>query len=138
MPIRHVFFVLSLIFTAGCGLVVGCGKTSNGPSPTAPNSSGSVSADAPSAPLTPEEKLAARVEAELSKLSAADQAMARAQKICPVSEAPLGSMAGLQKVSLEGGREVFVCCGGCLDALKADPAGYLAKLDGLEEKAPSP
>lgn len=71
----------------------------------------------------------ARIEAELAKLSAADQAAARAQKICPVSGEPLGSMAGLTKVSLEGGREVFVCCGGCIETLKAEPAQYLAKLD---------
>jgi hypothetical protein len=31
------------------------------------------------------------------------------------------------KVSVEG-RDVFICCDGCTDSLKGDPAKYLAKL----------
>lgn len=50
------------------------------------------------------------------------------QKICPVSGKQLGSMGAPSNVRI-GDRDVFVCCAGCTNALKADPQKYLAKLD---------
>ena len=45
------------------------------------------------------------------------------QKVCPVSRQPLGSMG--EPVAVEvGGQTVYVCCAGCINALKADPAKY--------------
>jgi YHS domain-containing protein len=58
--------------------------------------------------------------------SAAEVAIAQ-QKICPVSGKPLGSMGAPPAVRI-GDRDVYVCCAGCTNRLKADPAKYLAKL----------
>jgi len=60
-------------------------------------------------------------------LSQADLAAAEQQAICPVTDAPLGSM-GTPVFTLVGGRKVFLCCRGCESGLLADPETYLAKL----------
>ena len=67
----------------------------------------------------------------LAGLSAEDRAAVLAQKICPVAGEPLGSMGTPIKVTIDG-RDVFVCCKGCIEALEADPAKYLAVLDGAD------
>ncbi len=59
-----------------------------------------------------------------SELQLAAAAIAR-QKICPVSGKPLGSMGDPVAVDVNGQR-VFVCCGGCVNAVKSDPAKYAA------------
>ena len=58
----------------------------------------------------------------LSEMQLAEVAIAR-QKICPVSGKPLGSMGQPVVVDVDGG-QVYVCCAGCADAVKADPAKY--------------
>jgi membrane fusion protein, copper/silver efflux system len=50
------------------------------------------------------------------------------QKICPVTMAKLGSMGDPVPVQLAD-RRIWLCCAGCLDKLKAEPAKYLARLD---------
>lgn len=60
-------------------------------------------------------------------LSEADCALAEKQKVCPVSDAPLGSMGKPYKVTVNG-QEVMLCCKGCEAKIKADPEKYLAKL----------
>ena len=62
----------------------------------------------------------ASVPASESQLAAA--AITR-QKTCPVSGKPLGSMGQPVAVDINGG-QVYVCCAGCADAVKADPAKY--------------
>ncbi|WP_286178455.1 hypothetical protein [Stieleria mannarensis] len=64
----------------------------------------------------------ATVPASEAQLAAA--AIAR-QKICPVSGKLLGSMGDPVAIDVTGER-VFVCCAGCVDAVKASPAKYLA------------
>ncbi|WP_231743965.1 hypothetical protein [Stieleria neptunia] len=59
-----------------------------------------------------------------SEIQLAAAAIAR-QKICPVSGKPLGSMGDPVAVDVNGQR-VFVCCGGCVNAVKSDPAKYAA------------
>jgi len=59
-----------------------------------------------------------------SKLQAAAAAIAR-QKICPVSGKPLGSMGDPVAVDANG-QTVYVCCAGCVDAVRANPAKYAA------------
>jgi Cu(I)/Ag(I) efflux system membrane fusion protein len=49
------------------------------------------------------------------------------QKVCPVTNAKLGSMGEPVPVEVEGKR-VWTCCDGCPPKLKADPKKYLAKL----------
>ena len=49
------------------------------------------------------------------------------QKVCPVTEAKLGSMG--EPIAVEvAGRKVWLCCTGCPPKLKSDTAKYLAKL----------
>ncbi len=62
-----------------------------------------------------------------SGLSAEDRELVKKQQICPVTEQPLGSMGEPVRVVVEG-RVVFVCCEGCIPALRKDPAKYLARL----------
>ena len=52
---------------------------------------------------------------------------ALAQKVCPVSDEPLGSMGTPPKVTIDG-QDVFLCCEGCEEELKSNPDEYLAKL----------
>ncbi len=61
-------------------------------------------------------------------LSPEDQALVDVQKICPVTEEPLGSMGMPIKVVV-GDRTVFLCCEGCREELLKTPEEYLAKLD---------
>jgi Cu(I)/Ag(I) efflux system membrane fusion protein len=63
----------------------------------------------------------------LANLSPADRTLAERQKVCPVTDMPLGSMGTPIKVSLSG-RPVFICCEGCREQLLAAPVKYLAKL----------
>jgi len=74
--------------------------------------------------------LAAKIKANLASLSTAEQAIVEKQKICPVSGEPLGEMGPPKKVVVAG-HDVFICCGGCEEALAKEPAKYLAKI-GLE------
>jgi hypothetical protein len=67
------------------------------------------------------------VTAAFASLSEPDRTAALAQKICPVSDEPLGSMGTPLKVTVEG-RDVFLCCEGCKKALEEDPQKFLAKL----------
>ena len=67
------------------------------------------------------------IEKALAKLSPADRAAAERQKTCPVIGELLGSMGRPIKLSVEG-RDVFICCAGCEEDLRDDPAKFLAKL----------
>ncbi len=67
------------------------------------------------------------IEQALAMLSKADQAAARAQKTCPVSDGALGAMGKPYKVTVKG-QDVFLCCQGCEGAITEDPDKYLAKL----------
>jgi hypothetical protein len=54
-------------------------------------------------------------------------------KTCLVSDEPLGSMGEatpyIHRAPGQPDRVLFVCCDGCIDDLKANPAKFLAKLD---------
>ena len=77
--------------------------------------------------------MTSEIEASLASLSPADREQAIKQKICPISEEPLGSMGAPIKVTVAG-HEVFVCCEGCETPLKQDPTTHLAKI-GLKPTA---
>lgn len=57
-----------------------------------------------------------------------------ALKTCVVSDEKLGEM-GDPYVFKHEGREVKLCCEGCLKDFKKDPAKYLKKLDKAEKSA---
>ena len=63
----------------------------------------------------------------LESLSDSDRQIAQLQKICPVTEASLGSM-GVPVSIMVGDRKVFVCCRACEGPLKRDPDKFLARL----------
>jgi len=66
--------------------------------------------------------------AQIEKLSAEDQALALAQKVCPITGEALGSMGMPIKV-MAGEKPVFLCCEGCTEEFEKDPAAALAKLE---------
>lgn len=61
-------------------------------------------------------------------LSAADQLLVKQQCLCPVTEAPLGSMGQPVAVTVRD-RKVFICCKGCEASLLANPEKFLARLN---------
>jgi hypothetical protein len=87
--------------------------------------------DSPASTATPPAPMASEVDTEvraaLAKLSPEDRAAAEAQKTCPVTDELLGSMGTPIKVTIEG-RDVFVCCEGCIDELKNNFGKYADKL----------
>jgi hypothetical protein len=85
----------------------------------------------PAAPPTPaavsEADKAKMIDEAMAKLSPEDRAIAAAQKVCPVSGEPLGSMG--TPIALEiNGRKVFICCDSCRQPMADEPEKYLAKL----------
>ncbi|RIK72256.1 MAG: hypothetical protein DCC67_19515 [Planctomycetota bacterium] len=98
--------------------LVGC--QAEQPQPTA--------ATAPEASAT-ENQPTTEVERELAKLPPEDRAQAAAQKICPVSEQPLGSMGTPIKVTV-GDKSFFICCDGCREDAEKNFAQHSAKLEG--------
>ncbi len=79
--------------------------------------------------------LDASVLADMSKLSLADRTAALAQRTCPVTSDTLGSDGTPIKVQV-GGRDVFVCCEGCIADLQKDPGKYLTALDNRVDGRP--
>jgi len=65
---------------------------------------------------------------DLAALSDEDRQFVLAQKVCPVSEEPLGSMGTPIKVTVNG-RHLFICCKGCEDSAKEKFEEYYAKLE---------
>lgn len=64
----------------------------------------------------------------------ADAAKPYPLKTCIVSGEKLGEM-GKPFIYTHEGREVRLCCKGCLKDFKKDPAKYLKKLDDAEKAA---
>ena len=105
------------------------------PAPDAPAGDAAPKVDAPAvdSPTQDDAPKAAAVSlsedevAEIKKLPAADQPLALAQLVCPVSDENLGSMEKPIKVTAKG-QTFFLCCSGCEKKLKSDPDAVLAKL----------
>lgn len=70
----------------------------------------------------------AKVAEGLAMLSAEDKALAEKQKICPVSDMPLGAKGKPIKLTVKDDQTIFVCCKGCEAPVKGDPDKFLAKL----------
>ncbi|MBX3436991.1 MAG: hypothetical protein KF861_05840 [Planctomycetaceae bacterium] len=126
--VRSTSIRLATLLLASAGVltwVSGCGRQAQQPAPETPqahlhdgheHAHGHGHADAQ------------EIAAELAKLSPEDRALAEKQKVCPVGGEPLGSMGPPIKLVVEG-REVFICCAGCEDAIRDEPEKYLRKLD---------
>jgi hypothetical protein len=99
-------------------IITGCSDVPDPASSQSPSDNRSEAAnDAP-----PE--LKAKIDAALAKLSPADQALAKAQKYCPVQKALLGTMGKPDRIEIQG-QPVFLCCTGCADDARADPTTTL-------------
>jgi hypothetical protein len=80
----------------------------------------------------------AAIEAELARLSPKDRRLATSQKYCVVMpDSRLGSMGPPQKITLNNGQVVFVCCEGCQEEALANPEKVLVQLRALAAKARS-
>ncbi len=66
----------------------------------------------------------AQLAAALESLSPDDRKLVERQEICPVTEAPLGSMGTPIKVDVNG-EPVFICCEGCRKPLLEESQKYL-------------
>lgn len=73
-----------------------------------------------------------KIEAEpakyIGKLEQADATLAKAttdQTVCPVS----GKKIDMSKYVDHEGKRIYVCCDGCVKKVKADPSGYINKLE---------
>lgn len=71
--------------------------------------------------------LTAQQLAEIAKLPADEQTLAKQQVLCPVTKKPLGSMGKPLKVSVDGD-SVFVCCRGCVNAVQRNAASMLEQV----------
>ena len=117
-------FLKSLgVMTIAVLLTVGCKPKDDAD----PDTTDSNATDSDADSNTTSNDADAEIKANLAKLNDADRAIAEKQKLCPVSDKPLGGMGTPYKVSLEG-KDVFLCCDGCEGTLKEDPEKYLAKL----------
>ena len=66
-------------------------------------------------------------ELDFEGLSLEDRKLAKAQKMCPVSDQKLGSMGTPIKI-VHDGKVIFFCCQMCKPRFEKDPEPYLAKL----------
>lgn len=115
LNLRYVLFVsVALLFAATA--FMGCSS----PSTSKPAGGNQVSDDWKAG-------LDEDVVTALTKLSDGERTAALAQRTCPVTDKPLGSMGKPPKVTVDG-RDVFLCCEGCEEELKNDAAKYLAQL----------
>ena len=84
-----------------------------------------------------EKKAAPPTETEVIAKARASYPM----KTCLVSDESLGSMgdavAYVHRESGKPDRVIFMCCEGCIDDFKADPAKFLKKVDEAAKKAPA-
>lgn len=71
----------------------------------------------------------------INQLPPEDAEIALAQKLCPVSDEPLGEMGVPIKVDANG-TPVFVCCAGCKDGVTEDVDAILAKVPQGKPGAP--
>lgn len=71
--------------------------------------------------------------ANLARLSPEDRAIAEAQKVCPVTDEPLGSMGVPIKLDIKD-QPVFLCCKSCEKSAKKDPDKTLQKVAELKAR----
>jgi Cu(I)/Ag(I) efflux system membrane fusion protein len=82
-------------------------------------------------PLTEEQ---VEAEAHLAELAPRDQVLARAQKLCPITGEPLGSMGKPVRVMLNN-QPVFLCCKSCKAKAEKEPAKTQARVKELKAQA---
>jgi hypothetical protein len=86
-------------------------------------------------PAAPRTRVSDTRISALESLPPGDREQARRQGPCPVARKPLGSMGAPVRVEING-RIVFLCCSGCEDKLRSDPARYLAGPSNADANQP--
>ena len=119
MIARHWFAGVTI---AGLVALAGCSGSSSSPSPPTPS------------PKPSANKEQAETAGNLAKLSADDKALAEAQKVCPISGEPLGTMGVPLKLALKG-ETVFLCCPSCKGKAEADPDKTLKAIADAKAKS---
>lgn len=104
---------------------------SGGPSSGGSSASPSHSSHAAGEPLASASGPDAKALANIAKLPEADRALATQQRLCPVTNMPLGSMGMPVKVT-SGSDAAFLCCEGCRGKATADPAGIAKRVRELK------
>lgn len=120
--------LLVLMSMAGLAMLVGCESAEQRSAPPAAQTD---------TPATPASEGSSEVERELAKLSPEDRQLAEAQKVCPVSEQPLGSMGAPIKITKDG-KSLFICCEGCREDAEKNFAELAAKLLPANDAAAVP
>lgn len=77
--------------------------------------------------LADELKQKAKIENNMAKLNSDDRKLAEAQRLCPLTGEPLGSMGVPPKLTLKNG-VIFTCCKGCNKDVEAQPDAMLKKI----------
>lgn len=87
----------------------------------------------PQSPITSSEPQPPAGEAldNINRLGPADRTAALAQRTCPITGVPLGTMGVPVKVTIKG-QAVFLCCAGCTAAATNNPDETLAKVAKLK------
>lgn len=122
-PLMLTFGLLAALVLAGCDS--GVDNTSEAPAPApAPGTE-----TAPIAPATTSTDVVPGAAADASVVPASYPLTT-----CVVSGEALGSMGDPIRVTHEG-RDVYLCCKGCVEDFKENAASYIAKLDAAAAAA---
>ena len=109
---------------------------SGGPStgaPASPSSTRSTTEDTPSGPTAAADAASEEERENIAKLPEADRKIAEIQRVCPITDMPLGSMGVPYKMVVKG-KPLFLCCEGCKDKVAEDPEAALNKTRSAKTK----
>ncbi len=108
----------AILLVAGAIAVAGCNDAKSPPT-TAGASTGSVSV--------------AKSTTDSDKLTKEDEALVKAQRLCPISDEPLGGEMGPPIKVMIKGQPVFLCCKGCVKDAEKNPDKTLKKVEELKK-----
>jgi Cu(I)/Ag(I) efflux system membrane fusion protein len=111
------------------------GGPSTGKSATASPGATMIDDQTRLAPAATSKKPSADDLKNIDKLAPPDRQLALAQRLCPVSGAPLGSMGVPHKLTVKG-QTVFLCCKGCESQFNKEPDKFLNKVAELKAEKP--
>ena len=121
MKFQKMLIVLSVAIAVSAIGLMGCNK----PSDTSAGNAADGTAASAASTIPPELE---KYKDVIQKLPESEWAAVYKQKVCPVSEEPLGSMGTPIKVTVKG-HDVYICCEGCRKALEDEPDKYLKKIE---------
>ena len=110
---------------------------SGGPSSGVPASPSATQSgeDEPSGPMAASDEPSDEVGENIARLPAADRALAQRQRLCPITQMPLGSMGVPYKMVVQG-NPLFLCCEACKAKVDSDPQAVLKKVEQAKARRP--